>query len=117
MERRNIGLDDQLRIGAAETKGVDACQQPAIAIGYGLHGTDEDPVGEQLAQLRAEIDALAIRRGGGKFAVLDRVSVQFPPTNNNRIGTSYTSACGSLVRVEIERATGASTSSPEGSTT
>ena len=58
-------------------------------------------------QYGAEIDALAVRRGGGKFAVLDRVSVWFPPTDNNRIGTSYTSMCGTLVRVEIERATGA----------
>jgi CO/xanthine dehydrogenase Mo-binding subunit len=58
-------------------------------------------------QYRAEIDALAVRRGSGKFDRLDRVSVLFPPTNNNRIGTSYTSMCGTLVRVEIERATGA----------
>jgi CO/xanthine dehydrogenase Mo-binding subunit len=58
-------------------------------------------------QYRAEIDALAVRRGGGKFERLDRVSVLFPPTNNNRIGTSYTSMCGTLVRIEIERATGA----------
>jgi CO/xanthine dehydrogenase Mo-binding subunit len=58
-------------------------------------------------QHRAEIDALAVRRGGGKFERLDRVSVLFPPTNNNRIGTAYTSMCGTLVRVEIERATGA----------
>ena len=56
---------------------------------------------------RAEIDALALRRGGGKFERLDRTSVLFPPTNNNRIGTSYTSMCGTLVRVEVERATGA----------
>ena len=34
-------------------------------------------------------------------------SVKFPPTDNNRIGTAYTSLCGTLVRVEIERATGA----------
>jgi len=58
-------------------------------------------------QFRGEIDALAVRRGGGKFDRLDRVSVLFPPTNNNRIGTSYTSMCGTLVRVEIERKTGA----------
>ena len=38
---------------------------------------------------------------------IDRVSVKFPPTDNNRIGTTYTSMCGTLVRVEIERATGA----------
>ena len=57
-------------------------------------------------QWRGEIDALAIRKGGGKFDRVNRVSVKFPPTNNNRIGTVYTSMCGTLVRVEIERKTG-----------
>ena len=33
--------------------------------------------------------------------------MSFPPTTNNRFGTVYTSLCGTLVRVEIERATGA----------
>src|SRR5205085_11929355 len=37
----------------------------------------------------------------------DRTSVEFPPTDFNRIGTAYTSSCGTLVRIEIERATGA----------
>ena len=55
----------------------------------------------------ADIDALAIRRGAGDFVRLDRNAVKFPPTEFNRIGTSYTSLCGTLVRVEIERATGA----------
>jgi CO/xanthine dehydrogenase Mo-binding subunit len=54
----------------------------------------------------ADIDALAVRRGEGKLLRLDRASVAFPPTDNNRIGTTYTSQCGTLVRVEIERATG-----------
>jgi CO/xanthine dehydrogenase Mo-binding subunit len=54
-----------------------------------------------------EIDALAIRKGDGKFQRIDRISVKFPPTNNNRIGVAYTSMCGTLVRVEIERASGA----------
>ena len=58
-------------------------------------------------QYRAEIDGLAVRRGNGRFTRLDRTSVKFPPTDNNRIGTSYTSMCGTEVRVEIERATGA----------
>jgi CO/xanthine dehydrogenase Mo-binding subunit len=58
-------------------------------------------------QYRAEIDALALRRGNGKFERINRASVKFPPTDNNRIGTSYTSMCGTLVRVEIERASGA----------
>jgi CO/xanthine dehydrogenase Mo-binding subunit len=56
---------------------------------------------------KADIDALAVRRGGGKFAPIDRSAVKFPPTDYNRFGTSYTSLCGTLVRVEIERATGA----------
>lgn len=56
---------------------------------------------------RAEIDALALRQGNGRFERINRVSVKFPPTNNNRIGTTYTSMCGTLVRVEIERASGA----------
>ena len=52
------------------------------------------------------------RRAGGAprqrhvRRALDRTSVNFPPTDYNRIGTSYTSLCGTLVRVEIERATG-----------
>lgn len=55
----------------------------------------------------AEIDALAVRKGGGKFERLERTTVKFPPTENNRIGTTYGSQCGTLVRIEIERATGA----------
>ncbi len=58
-------------------------------------------------QYRAEIDALAVRRGAGKFTRIVRSSVLFPPTNNNRMGTAYTSMCGTAVRVEIEKATGA----------
>ena len=55
----------------------------------------------------ADIDALAVRKGAGKFTRIDRSNVKFPPTEFNRIGTTYTSLCGTLVRVEIERATGA----------
>jgi CO/xanthine dehydrogenase Mo-binding subunit len=55
----------------------------------------------------ADIDALAVRRAGGEFVCLDRSYVKFPPTNFNRIGTSYTSLCGTTVRVAIEQATGA----------
>jgi CO/xanthine dehydrogenase Mo-binding subunit len=55
----------------------------------------------------ADIDALAVRKGGGKFVRLDRTSVKFPPTDFNRYGSTYTSPCGTLVRLEIERATGA----------
>ena len=54
----------------------------------------------------ADIDALAVRKGGGNYACLDRSSVKFPPTANNRSGPVYTAGCATLVRVEIERATG-----------
>jgi CO/xanthine dehydrogenase Mo-binding subunit len=55
----------------------------------------------------ADIDALAVRRGGGRFARIDRTSIKIPPTDFNRIGTTYTSMCGTLARVEIDRATAA----------
>jgi CO/xanthine dehydrogenase Mo-binding subunit len=55
----------------------------------------------------ADIDALAVRRGGGKFERLTRSNVKFPPTVNNRIGVAFTSLCGTVVRIEIGRATGA----------
>jgi CO/xanthine dehydrogenase Mo-binding subunit len=55
----------------------------------------------------ADIDALAVRTGGGNFRRLDRTTVKFPPTDYNRFGCSYSSACGTLVRIEIERATAA----------
>ena len=38
---------------------------------------------------------------------IDRSNVKFPPTDFNRIGQSYTSQCGTVVRIEIDRATGA----------
>jgi CO/xanthine dehydrogenase Mo-binding subunit len=55
----------------------------------------------------ADIDALAVRRGGGKYERLSRTGVKFPPTDNNRFGSIYTAMCATLVRVEIVRATGA----------
>jgi CO/xanthine dehydrogenase Mo-binding subunit len=54
-----------------------------------------------------EIDSLAVRSGSGKYTRLDRTFVQFPPTDNNRLGATYTTFCGTAVRIEIERATGA----------
>jgi len=62
------------------------------------------PVGGQT--WTADIDALAVRKGG-KYERLDRTSAKFPPTDNNRIGTVYSALCASLIRVEIVRATGA----------
>ena len=63
------------------------------------------PIGNE--QWTAEIDALAIRKGGGKFERINRVSVKFPPTKNNSSGNTYTSMCGTVVRVEIDRKSGA----------
>jgi CO/xanthine dehydrogenase Mo-binding subunit len=54
----------------------------------------------------ADIDALAVRHGDGKFERLTRRNVKFPPSVYNRFNTAYSSLCGTLVRVEIERATG-----------
>ena len=54
-----------------------------------------------------DLDALAVRRGGGAFKLLDRSFIAFPPASYNRIGTSFTSSCGTLVKVEIQKATGA----------
>jgi CO/xanthine dehydrogenase Mo-binding subunit len=54
----------------------------------------------------ADIDALAVRRGGDEYVRLDRRDVKFPSTDFNRIGAAYTSLCGTAVRVEIDRATG-----------
>jgi len=54
----------------------------------------------------ADIDSLAVRNGTGPFNRLDRTAVAFPPTAYNRIGTAFTSLCGTVLRIEIERATG-----------
>jgi CO/xanthine dehydrogenase Mo-binding subunit len=65
------------------------------------------------------IDALAVRYGNDASAArkaamningyqrFDRVSVSFPPTLYERIGVGYASACGSVVEVEVDRASGA----------
>jgi CO/xanthine dehydrogenase Mo-binding subunit len=53
-----------------------------------------------------QIDSLAVRHGDGSFTRLDRSAVAFPPADYNRIGSAFTSLCGTLVRIEIERATG-----------
>jgi CO/xanthine dehydrogenase Mo-binding subunit len=55
----------------------------------------------------ADIDALAIRRGGSGFERLDRTFIFYPPTDYNRIGASFTSSCGTAVRIEVDRASGA----------
>jgi CO/xanthine dehydrogenase Mo-binding subunit len=55
----------------------------------------------------ADIDALAVRRGTGKFVRIDRSNVRFPPASLNQSGPTYTTQCGTLVRIEINRATGA----------
>jgi CO/xanthine dehydrogenase Mo-binding subunit len=54
----------------------------------------------------AEIDALAVRNGAKAFVRLDRTEKRVPPAVNERIGTTYSSVCGTLVRIEIDRKTG-----------
>jgi CO/xanthine dehydrogenase Mo-binding subunit len=58
-------------------------------------------------QWSADIDALAVRYGGGKFIRHERSAVDFPPVTYNRIGAAFSSLCGTLVRIGIKRATGA----------
>jgi CO/xanthine dehydrogenase Mo-binding subunit len=54
----------------------------------------------------ADIDALAVRRGAGKFVRIHRSNVKFPSTDFNRSGPTYTTLCGTVVRIEIDRVTG-----------
>jgi CO/xanthine dehydrogenase Mo-binding subunit len=54
----------------------------------------------------ADIDALAVRAGTRAFLRLDRTKISVPPAVNERIGTAYSSVCGTLVRIEIDRKTG-----------
>ncbi len=63
------------------------------------------PIGTE--QWVSEIDALAIRKGGGKFERINRISVKFPPAEYERIGVALTSMCGTLVRIEIDKKSGA----------
>jgi CO/xanthine dehydrogenase Mo-binding subunit len=55
----------------------------------------------------ADVDALAVRRGAGKFVRINRSNVKLPPTSLNESGPTYTTGCGTLVRIEIDRATAA----------
>jgi CO/xanthine dehydrogenase Mo-binding subunit len=55
----------------------------------------------------ADVDALAVRRGTGRFLRIDRSNVKFPPASLNHSGPTYTTQCGTLVRIEIDRTTGA----------
>jgi CO/xanthine dehydrogenase Mo-binding subunit len=64
------------------------------------------------------IDALAVKYGNGAsparkaamatggYQRFDRVSVTFPPTLYERIAVGYTSACGGVVALEVDRKTG-----------
>jgi CO/xanthine dehydrogenase Mo-binding subunit len=54
----------------------------------------------------ADIDALAVRTGSRAFVRIDRTKINVPPTVNVRFGTAYSSVCGTLARVEIDRRTG-----------
>ncbi len=72
----------------------------ALVVGQGEVSRSPPNIGRRTSM------RFAVRRGAGQFASLDRKSVQHPPTDYNRIGTSFTSLCGTAVRVEIERASG-----------
>ncbi len=55
---------------------------------------------------RAPIDALAVRRGG-KWEVLDRRKVDFPPAATERMSETYAASCGVIVALSVDRKTGA----------
>jgi CO/xanthine dehydrogenase Mo-binding subunit len=70
-------------------------------------------------QYEGAIDALAVKYGSGAsptrkalmttrgYQLFDRVSVTFPPTLYERIEVGYTSASGSVVALEVDKAAGA----------
>lgn len=87
---------------AHEQGGVTGAMAHAFSRWAWAEATFALPEGEW----SAEIDALAVRRGSGRYQRLDRKAVAFPPADYNRIGTAFASMCGTSVRIEIERATG-----------
>src|SRR5262249_28335291 len=60
---------------------------------------------------RTAVDGRHRRAGcaprAGKFVRINRANVKFPPASLNQSGPTYTTQCGTLVRIEIDRATGA----------
>jgi len=78
----------------------------AMAHGFNRWAWSEATFAVAGQQWTADIDALAVRTGAGKLVRIDRTNVKFPPTDFNRFGNTYTAQCGTLVRVEIDRATG-----------
>ena len=54
----------------------------------------------------AEIDALALRRGGGGWQVQDRRSVTFPPAATERVSETYAALCGAVVALSVDRSDG-----------
>lgn len=79
----------------------------AMAHGFNRWAWSQATFGIDSEAWTADIDALAVRRGTGKFVRIDRSDVKFPPASLNQSGPTYTTLCGTLVRVEIDRATGA----------
>jgi CO/xanthine dehydrogenase Mo-binding subunit len=78
----------------------------AMAHGFNRWAWSQATFGIEGEAWTADIDALAVRRGTGHFERIDRSRVKFPPANLNQSGPTYTTLCGTLVRIEIDRATG-----------
>ncbi len=83
---------------AHEQGGVTGAMAHAFSRWAWAEATFALPEGE----CSAEIDALAVRRGSGRYQRLDRKAVAFPPADYNRIGTAFASMCGTSVRIEID---------------
>ena len=56
--------------------------------------------------VRRPLDALAVRRGAGAFAVIPRRNVFYPAAQRNNAGVTYYSAVGTLVELAVGAADG-----------
>ncbi len=58
------------------------------------------------AMQRLPLDGLAVRRGGGRYQVLDRHAVFLPPTANNNAMVGYNTSVGTLVEIAVDATNG-----------
>jgi CO/xanthine dehydrogenase Mo-binding subunit len=56
--------------------------------------------------VRLPIDGLSLRRGQGKYEVLDRARAYYPPTQMNNAAVTYYTAVGALVALAVDEGSG-----------
>src|ERR1700730_16215177 len=106
MERRAADLAGTGTTALAGGRGKGACAQWRNR-GDGARLQSLGMVAGDLRGERTGVDGRHRCAGAGKFVRIDRSNVKFPPTNLNRSGPTYTALCGTVVRIEIDRGTGA----------